>query len=96
MKHKSTSSHCHSNIHNCLESPNAENVSENLSLLSSNCKSYGKSSGPTVHSVKAKRISILTTSSRFKSNDEVKGNDDINGRRSTSQNQLLAEDETVT
>ena len=96
MKHKSTSSHCHSKIHNCLESPNAEDVSENLSLLSSNCKNHEKSSGPTVHSVKAKRISILTTSSKFKSNDEVKGNDDINGRRSTSQNQLLAEDETVT
>ena len=96
MKLDSTSSNCHSNIHNCLESPNAEDVSENLSLLSSNCKNHEKSSGPTIHSVKAKRISILTTSSKSKSNDEVKGNDDINGRRSTSQNQLLAEDETVT
>ena len=96
MKHNSTSSLCQSHIHNCLESPNGEDVAEDLSLLPSVGKNTEKSNGPTVHSVKAKRISILTTSSKLKSNNEGKGKDDINGRKSTSQNQVLAEDETDT
>ena len=98
LNQDSTQSFCQSHIHNCLESPDGDdvNVSEDLSLLPHSCNKIMKSSGPTVHSVKAKRISILTTSSKLKSNDEEKDESDIDGRRSTSHNKLLAEEETVT
>ena len=100
LNHNSTTSFCQSHIHNCLESPDSVDValSEGSSLLTHSRNRNVKSSGPTVHSVKAKRISILPTSAKLKSNDETRDESDIDETRSTSQNHhaRLKEDETVT
>jgi hypothetical protein len=54
-----------------------------------------KVSGPTLHNVKAKRISLLTTNTKFKPNEDKKSEDEINERKRKSGNENLKENGTV-
>ena len=73
-------------VHNCLESPDPDNsLSDDSSLLPHSQKAYG----PTLHNVKAKRISLVTPNANIKLNQDRKSEGEIDDNQLKSRNEAL-------
>ena len=73
-------------IHNCLDSPELDTaLSDDLSLL----PHRHKGCGPTLHNVKAKRISLLAPNTKLKPSEDRKNADVIDQQRLKHRHDIL-------